>query len=320
MRIFKICDFRPCLPARRFAIFRSSLLIAFGFLPVLVFSQSPSIITTTDKNSILIGEPLTVTVKATFSAGLYNVNWLHVPDSIAHFELLDPGKIDSSQSNANSKVYEQKIVVTSWDSGKWSFPSLPIVFSPLVDDTILPLSTDSIPVSIMYSPADSTNQLRDIKPIMDVKLSDYTWYFIAGGILLLLIGGYFLWRYYKNWKKKPKPVFAAKLSPFEEAMNELKLLEQYDLTDREQVKRYHTRLSEIFKRYLGRKENRDLSGLTTGEVLIAVKDKGTHSESVSKLASGLRCGDAVKFAKYMPTMVESKESMENIRDVIQLLQ
>src|SRR6185369_1324128 len=119
----------------------------------------------------------------------------------------------------------------------------------LVDDTTLNLLTDPVPVNVMYSPPDSTNQLRDIKPIMDVRIPDYIWYYVAAGILLLCIIVYFIWRYLKKKQEAPAVVFASKLSPYDEAMQELKRLDQYNLQDAADIKAYHVRLSEIFKRY-----------------------------------------------------------------------
>lgn len=282
-------------------------------------AQTPSVFTSSDKNSILIGEPVVLTVKAIFDGAHYNMTWFQLPDSIPHFEVLDRSGIDSSQSSGNTKVVEQKITITSWDSGKWNFPPNKILFGMLVD-TVITLSTDPVPVTVDYAPADSTNQLRDIKPIIKVGLDDYTWYFIAAGVLILLIVGYLIRNYYRKKPKAEKPVFNAKVSPYDEAMSALAELEQPDITDPVQVKKYHSRLSEIFKRYISRKENRDVSGLTTSEILIDLKKMNVSNEFVSALASALRCGDAVKFAKYVPTMVESKDSLEKIKDVIQLLQ
>ena len=296
------------------------LLIANCLLPIASFSQSPSVQTTADKNSILIGEQVKVTVKANFSPGLYNIHWLALPDSIPHFDVVDLGKADTIDYKDNSKAIVQTITFTSFDSGKWTIPAFPINFDPLVDDTTLNLTTDAVPVNVMYSPADSTNQLRDIKPIMDVDIADYTWYYVAGGILLLCIIGYLVWRYLRKKKQEPAAVFVSKLSPYDEAMQELKKLEQYNLQDAAEIKAYHSALSEIFKRYLGRIENRDLANRTTGDLLIQVGEQGLSKENISALATALRYSDAVKFAKYLPTMIESAEGRGNIKETINIIE
>ena len=268
---------------------------------------------------MLIGEQVKVTVKASFRPGVFTIHWLTLPDSIPHFEVVDAGKVDTTTYKDDSKAIEQTITFTSFDSGKWTIPAFQVNFDPLLDDTSLNLTTDPVPVNVMYSPPDSTNQLRDIKPIMDVTIPDYTWYYVAGGILLLCIIAYLIWRYLKNKKQRPAVVFASKLSPYDEAMQELKKLDQCNLQDAAETKVYHSRLSEIFKRYVGRKENKDLDNRTTSELLIQMKDD-LSTENISVLATALRCSDAVKFAKYLPTMIESTECKDKIKEIISLIQ
>ena len=316
MRLSKINIRRYCLLSIAYCL----LPIACCLVPIASFSQSPSVQTTTDKNSILIGEQIKVTIKANFRPGLFNIHWLTLPDSIPHFEVVDLTKADTINYKDNSKAIEQTITFTSFDSGKWTIPAFPISFDPLVTDSTLHLVTDPIPVVVMYSPPDSTNQLRDIKPIMDVNISDYTWYYVAGGILLLCVIGYFVWRYFKNKKQEPAAVFVAKLSPYDEAMLELKKLDQYNLQDAAEIKTYHIRLSEIFKRYLGRKGNKNLDNRTTTELLIQAAENGLSKENISTLATALRCSDAVKFAKYLPTMIESAENKDQIKETISLVE
>ena len=296
------------------------LPIVYCLLPIACFSQAPTVQTTVDKQSILIGEQITVSVKANFRPGLYNIHWLALPDSIPHFEVIDVSKADTTTYKDNSKAVEQTIIFTSFDSGKWVIPSFPINFDPLVDDTTLNLLTDPIPVTVMYSRPDSTNQLRDIKPIMEVTIIDYIWYYIAGGILLLCIIAYFIWKYLKNKQQQPQSVFASKLSPYDEAMEELKKLDQYNLQEAVEIKAYHVRLSEIFKRYLGRKENKNLDNRTTSELLIKLKENNLSIENISALATALRTSDAVKFAKYLPTMIESTDGKEKMIDTINLIE
>src|SRR5580765_1569486 len=113
MRLFNINTRHHCsLP-----IFRCLFPIAYCLLPMASYSQAPTVQTSADKNSILIGEQVKVTVKANFRPGLYNIHWLALPDSIPHFELVDIGKADTTTYKDNSKAIEQTITFTSFDSG-----------------------------------------------------------------------------------------------------------------------------------------------------------------------------------------------------------
>ncbi len=273
--------------------------------------------TSIDRHNILIGEQLKYTIKTSFQTNRYKANWFTLPDSIAHFEVVDRGKIDSTIDNT-STVLQQTITYTSFDSGSWNLPPVVIKLDPLLNDSVLNLLTDSVPVNVGYSPADSTGQLRDIKPIMDVIITDYTWYYVAGGAVLLLLIIYLLWKYFKN--KKPAEQIKSSRNAYEDAMTALTKLKQYDLQNKEEVKAYHTELSTIFREYVSRKQNKQLLNSTSGDVLISLSAYNFDSAIISTVATALRTGDAVKFAKYMPAVSESEESFEQIKTTIQLIE
>ena len=290
-------------------------LILFSLAAV---AQSPSVKTSVDKVDILIGEQIKYKVAATFSNGVFKVHWFTVPDSVAHFEIVDRSKIDTTTEN-NATVLEQTITLTSFDSGRWRIPALRINFDPVKDDTTVNLFTDSIPVNVGYTAPDSTNQLRDIKPIMEVEVTNYLWYYIAGGVLLLLIIAIILWKYLKGRKKTTVPAFASKLSPYDEAMQNLDKLKALNLQDIAAVKQYHARLSEIFKWYISRKQQVSIMNKTTGDVLVHLADNKLPKENIADTATALRLGDAVKFAKFLPSAAESEASFNKIKETIHFI-
>lgn len=293
--------------------------VIFIFFSFIVTAQSPSVKTVVDKNDILIGEQIKYKVTATFPDGVFKVRWFNIPDSVAHFEVVERSKIDTSSEN-NTILLEQTFTITSFDSGTWNTPAFRINFDPIKDDTSINIFTDSIAINVGYAVADSTNQLRDIKPIMDVTINSYLWYYIAGGILLLLIIGFFLFRYFKKKKKTPLSDFSSKLSPYDEAIEQLEKLKQLNLQEPEAVKQYHTQIAEIFKRYISRKQNISIMNKTTGDVLVHLADNAVPKDFITSVAIALRCGDATKFAKYLPATAESEECVTKIKEVISFIQ
>jgi hypothetical protein len=289
----------------------------FSFCVQAVFSQRVQ--TFTDKKDILIGEQVKYKVKASFPTGAFRVNWFDLPDSVAHFEVVDKSKLDSSVENGNT-ILEQTIVFTSFDSGRWNTPALPVNFNLIIDGSKVNLFTDSIAINVSYSPPDSTNQLRDIKPIINVAITDYTWYYIIGGIILLLLIIFLLYRYLRKKKRSGPALPVSKLGPYEEAMIEIGKLSKYNLHDGGETKLYHAQLAGIFKRYLGRKQNKNLLTKTTGDLLIRMGETGMTADHVSNLAMALRCTDAVKFAKYIPLAAESMDSLQKIKETIDLIE
>jgi hypothetical protein len=292
------------------------LLLIFLLLSFMVNAQPPSISTSIDKKAILIGEHLSYKVEASIPSNAYKLNWLSIPDSIDHFEMVERPKTDSSV-NGDMLTTKRLITITSFDSGVWTIPSFVVNFDPLNGDTAFNLFTDSIQINVTWSPMDSTKTFHDIKTIIEIKDEWPFWMWVAAALsaLLLIVLIYYL---VKNLiKKKPQPVFKSKLSPLEEAMQSLNELQKQQLLSKGEVKQFHSKLSDIFKRYISRKTGSGLFSLTTDEILIRVNEININKENSALIANTLRMSDAVKFAKYLPGSPESKSALLDIKKVIQ---
>ncbi len=288
------------------------------FLLSVQFCFSQSLQTITDRKDILIGEQIKVKIKATVPSFVPITNWLTLPESIPHFDIVESSKPDTVNFKDDSKTIEQIITITSFDSGRWVFPALPVEVLMPGGNAPQIILTDSFFVKVSYSPADSTNQLRDIKPIMKVSMTDYFWYYVIGGVLLLLLIVFLLYRYFKKKKKwQPSPA-VSNLSAYDEAMEELKKLNHHNLSDADAIKNYHSLLASIFKNYLGRKQNRNLMNKTTDDILINLSGNNLTADNFSDLATALRTTDAVKFAKYIPNSEENINCLQKIKHTIHL--
>jgi hypothetical protein len=137
---------------------------------------------------------------------------------------------------------------------------------------------------------------------------------VALGIILLIIWVLFLLKFFK--KKKDVKIFESKLSPYDEAMQSLNDLQKEDLLQQNKFKEYHSRLSDIFKRYLSRKTNTYQLHLTTDELLIELNGFDLSKEQISNFAGSLRLGNAVKFAQYIPPGYENENSFLQTKEMI----
>lgn len=59
---------------------------------------------------------------------------------------------------------------------------------------------------------------------------------------------------------------------------------------------------------------------TTGDILIEITKLNLPRENISAMATVLRSNDAVKFAKYLPALAESKECLMQIKETIDLVE
>lgn len=293
----------------------TGLNICFLCLTQNIFAQSPSIKTTVDKNSILIGQQINYRVATSMPDNTYRLGWFTMPDSLGNFITITKNKIDSTTLNGNLN-FSQDIVITSFDSGLQVIPPLALSVSTLDGDSSFNIYTDSIPVNVTYSPTDSIMPFHDIKTIIEVKKTFpwWIWLLVGLGVVLLIIWILFLLKFFK--KKKDTIIFESKLSPYDEAMQLLSELEKENLVQNNKTKEYHFRLTEIFKRYLSRITNRYQMYLTTDELLIELNNFGLSKDLVAGFANSLRMGNAVKFAQYVPPAYENEKCFSQTKEMI----
>ena len=289
-----------------------------GFLLYVqnIFAQPPSIKTSVDKNNILIGGQFHYRVSTSMPDNTYRLSWFTMPDTLAHFQVVRQNKIDSSFTNGNLN-FSQDITITSFDSGRRVLPSLVLNVATLQGDSSFNLITDSIPIQVSFSPMDSVTTFHDIKTIIEVKKEwPWWWWALLGVALLLLIfWSRFLIKFFRKKKTNPD-IFNSKLSPYEEAMQLLAELEQQQLLQKNEVKEYHTKLTEIFKRYISRKTKTYKMHLTSDEMLMQLDEYSTGKEQFFAFANCLRMSNAVKFAKYVPPQNESEKCLEQTKAMI----
>ena len=60
-----------------------------------------------DRSEILIGEQMKFSVEAKFTSNDYNIEWPVLPDSFAHFEMVDRSKVDSVYAEGRLSAIKQ---------------------------------------------------------------------------------------------------------------------------------------------------------------------------------------------------------------------
>ena len=292
------------------------VLVAFLFCAQSVLAQLPVVKTSVNKNNILIGEQFQYKVETSMPDNTFRLTWFSLPDSFGNFVVVIKNKIDSTAANGNL-LFSQELTLTSFDSGKRVIPPLTLIAEPFDADSSYSLFTDTIPINVSFSPLDSVKTFHDIKNIIEVKKEWPWWIWLLMGIALLIIIFLivFLVRTFRKKEKTPA-LFNTKLSPFDEAIQALNNLEKEQLLQKNEVKAYHTRLSEIFKRYITRKTNSYKLHLTSDEILMEINEYGLKKEQLSAFANSLRMSNAVKFAKYIPPHTESEKCLNQTKEMI----
>jgi hypothetical protein len=281
-----------------------------------IFAQLPEIKSSVDKNDILIGQQLHYRVETSMPDNTYRLTWFSIPDSFGKFEVITKNKIDSGMANGNLN-FAQTLVLTNFDSGRRVIPPLALKLETLDGDSSFTMFTDSIAVNVLYSPLDSIQPFHDIKPIMEVKKewAWWVWALLGLAVILLIVWIIFLVKFLRK-KKGVTELFSSKLSPYEEALQSLSALEKEQLIETHKEKKFHSRLTEIFKRYLSRKTNLNKLHLTSDEILIELSEYDLPKQSVTEFANCLRMGNAVKFAQYIPPAYENEKCFSQTKEII----
>jgi hypothetical protein len=276
-------------------------------------APAPVIVKTTiDRDSILIGQPVQLMLEATVPDNI-PFAWPET-DSLPHFEWLEKGKMDTS-IRPGQRYYRQYFTITSFDSGTWAIPRLAFLAGTRK------VMTDSVRITVGYSKFDPSKDFHDIKEIVEVPNPWARWIPWIVGVVTLLSLGFVFWlvRTRKITLHRSVPQ-QPRLSPFEEAMQQLDALAKQQLPVTGGIKTFYTRLDEIFRLYLNRRLGISSLAETSEELISQLRNGRLSSRQFDSLAETLRMSDFVKFAKYQPAPAECDHHFEVIRNSVRELE
>ena len=266
-----------------------------------------------DRNQILIGEPFrfTIDVKSPMVSG----NELPQFDSIPHFELIEKASRDSVIS-ASGTSYHLEWKLTSFDSGTRIIPALSVTVGNRT------YKTDSLAVEVSYGVVDTAKDYHDIQGIID-KVNPGVKYipWIVGAITLIALV-LFIWFIRKPLAVGREPLVVKetnRLTPLEEAMEQLTVLKTMIQKEPAAVKKYYSGLNDTLRLYMNREFGLVTMEKTSEELILSISGMNMERAAFSKLSAALRMGDFVKFAKYIPGPFEIDSNLEEMRTGIMLL-
>lgn len=290
--------------------YRTIFFVLLTLFSVQISAQqnTTAIKVTADKKSILIGEPVKITLEADIPEN-QPIRFFRF-DSIPHFEFLSKEKIDTSDKSGGT-ILSQTIYITSFDSGHWVIPPF------VLGDT---LASDSIAVDVGFTPFDEKQPYHEIKDIIEVnpeedKKEERQWWYVAAGVLLLVL--IFVWVF----RKKKKPAAAAiviPVDPYKEALAQLNELQQH----KPEAKQYYSRITDIFRNYVAERKGIHSLQQTTDDLMVQLRSLSLPKQQFDELAQYLRLSDFVKFAKYVPSSDDDdkiflivKKTIEDIEQI-----
>ncbi len=286
----------------------------FGILCVFSlngYSQNTTVGARLDKSSILLGDQTTLRLSASVPAN-GKIEFPLLSDTISSkVQIVDIGKLDTLKDASGRWVISRAYTITAFDAGVQTIPA----FKFTGPDGLL--LTDPIPLQVQEVKVDTTKGVFDIKQPMTVKygLMDWlrdNWGWVLIEILLpfLLVA---IWLYYRKRKKVKSVIVEIKppIPPDEAAINRLKALKDKKLWQQEEVKQYHSELTDILREYLEKRFNIPAMEQTSEEIFSSIKDQDITPQNKEILKEILLLSDLVKFAKQKPQAEDNEKSIEN---------
>lgn len=265
------------------------------------FSQEVSVQLKADSTHITIGDYLNVKLEITFTDDLSIVMPL-VKDSIGNMELIKTSPVDTN-IKGNSKTFSQVYTVSAYDSGMFHAGPEKILYKT-GEGRLDSLFTDSILIAVSTLPVDTSKAFKEIKAPVEVPYSLSEFIPLIAGILILLaiIAGIIFYIRQRRKNKKPKPIVRPKPKdpPHVWAKNELKKLEDEKLWQKDEIKNYYSRLTDILRLYLEYRFGWFALESTTEKIEEDIVGYGLAPEAKENLLRILKEGDLVKFAKMIP--------------------
>ncbi|MBZ5858509.1 BatD family protein [Flavihumibacter profundi] len=261
------------------------------------------------KDHILVGEPVILQLEAEYPTGT-SINWFSL-DSLAHFEILDTGKLDTLAS-VGGNLLRQTFTITSYDSGSRVIPRMSVTVNNKK------LLTDSLKIEVGYSSAEPAKDYHDLKDIIEVPAVEplYINYIIAFITVLAITALVLLLRKKKQLLAEEPKIKGPKKSPFEVAMASLETLKKARLPENGQFKTYIIQLNEILRQYLKEEKIVIAPDASNNQLVLAAKNV-LENDDLIELAQILRLADAVKFARYQPTGPENEQAINGIGTAIE---
>src|ERR1051326_662127 len=170
------------------------LNIFFFLLPSVIIAQNINVTATLDTNAILIGQQTKLKLRAEYSTnnGAFTIDFPKIADTIIkQIEVVSRSKIATFCPDSNDLerlAQQQTFVITSFDSGYYAIPPFRFIVN---GDTIKAVETEALLLSVNTVAVDTTKNIKDIKPPIEVPFSwkEYLPYLYYGlGALAILTG------------------------------------------------------------------------------------------------------------------------------------
>lgn len=285
-----------------------SAFIPFFFLFSSLNAQQPTVKATIDSLAILVGQQTDIHLEVTKTKGDKISFPLFNDTIITGIELVDVGKIDTTELEDNLELLRLNYTITGFDEGLYYIPPFSVVANA---DTFF---SNSLSLKISVFPVDTVSkQFYDIKSVMkpDFVLADYLYIFLIILAVALVLGLLIYFIFFKKKEIKLIRKQEKEIPPHVKAFTGLEALKDKKLWQQGKYKAYYTELTDILRIYLHGRFGMNALEMTSDEILHAFDMLEEKESAYENLKQILVLSDLVKFAKFIPSPDENELSFMN---------
>ena len=288
--------------------------ISLLLLLLLTFESYSSIIyTDISQDTLTIGDRIELTVSLIVPKDAQIIP----PETDAGFGNFTVKSWDTKKTERNaSDSIAFKYLLTTYTVEQCSIPALPFV--EVNEDGGDTLYSDTIPmrvISVITGNKGDTIRLKDIKPQQIAGKPSFLWFWVFF-IIGMIASGIYVGRYFWLQSRKPPPPPPPK-PPYEEAIEALAMLEGKQLLTKGLLREYVFELSDILKRYMGRRFNSNAAEYTTEEILEWIQTAPFDKKLIQPMEWFFDYTHPVKFAKVIPEVVTVKKLYDAAKSFIE---
>ncbi len=307
-----------------------SFLIKFVILLTVVttvssigFSQSVTL--KADRDSIVIGEPvqLTISVRKKDQASAIWPAFTKGDSLPKGFEVLEV--LPKQVSNNKNDLVTQQLTITSFNPGNHFIDPI------IIQDSNGVITSNVLMIKVGLIDADTTQTIRDIKPIKEpqITFSDHWWSFVQWlkanwYIALAILVGLVLLIWFLFFKKKKdvqeaidKPIVQEpKIPAHIKALKTLAFMREHKSWETEDLKTYNDKLTDVVKEYIEDRYEYNAKERTTNEILYRIDKEAIPEIQRQNLKKLLTLSDLVKFAKQKPSEEENISILNDAVDFV----
>jgi hypothetical protein len=289
------------------------LVLILQFFLTPIFAQEITVKASTDTTDYMIGDHIQYSLVIEMNKNVYTINPFF-RDSLKNIDIIsisDP----IAEENETGKSIKYNCVLSRFDSAEVTIPPIKIEYRTKGDSALKFALSNPVTFSVHRMAVSIKEEIKDIKP--PIRLFNYLFIiYIVIALLILAIGYFIYWRYFKNKPQEEIKIKVEKIPLHKLTLQKLDKLEHEELWQKGFIKDYHSRITDIIREYFEKQFMLPALERTTTESLKLLSKHPQGVKVLDTTAQFLNNADLVKFAKYTPLEIVNQEMMTQAKDIV----